>query len=195
MDDILARAEADQARAREVLRTTGVVAAWESVGATVNLVGSLRTGLLVRHRDIDFHIYSDPLRIEDSYAAMARIAAAPGVSRVQFANLLDAEDRCLEWHAWARDAVGDEWQIDMIHMPKGSPWDGYFERVAERISARLTPETRRAILEIKAAVPEGGKVMGIEIYQAVLRDGVRGWAEFARWRTANPASGIVEWMP
>ncbi|WP_028587842.1 hypothetical protein [Desulfocurvus vexinensis] len=195
MDDILAWAEADQAQARAVLHKTGVVAAWEGVGATVNLVGSLRTGLLLGHLDIDLHIYSHPLRIGDSFAAMARIAAAPGVLRMQFANLLHAEDHCLEWHAWVRDEAGREWQLDMIHMAKGSPWDGYFERVAERIAALLTPETRRAILDIKAAVPPGEKVMGIEIYQAVLRDGVRGWAHFARWREANPARGIVDWMP
>jgi len=195
MDDILARAEADQSRARAVIEKTGIVAAWEAVGATVNLVGSLRTGLLLHHLDIDFHIYSQPLRLEDSFAAMARIAAAPGVLRAQFVNLLDAEDRCLEWHAWCEDDAGGQWQIDMIHMAADSPWAGYFEQVAERIGAVLTPETRRAILEIKAAVPQDEKVMGIEIYQAVLRDGVRGWEQFTRWREANPARGIVAWMP
>ncbi len=195
MDDILERARRASRQAWDVVRATGVVEAWQDAGATVNLVGSLRTGLLLRHKDIDFHIYSDPLRIEDSFAAMARIAAAPGVLRVRFANLLDAEDQCLEWHAWVRDAAGEQWQLDMIHMPRGSRWDGHFERVAERIGETLTPETRLAILRIKDAVPEGEQVMGIEIYQAVLRDGVRGWEDFARWRGANPGQGIMDWMP
>ena len=61
----------------------------------------------------------------------------------------------------------------MIHMPCGSAWDGYFERVADRIAAVLTDETHRAILQIKYDTPETVKIMGIEYYQAVLRDGVR----------------------
>ncbi len=37
--------------------------------------------------------------------------------------------------------------------------------------------------------------MGIEYYQAVLRDGVRTYAEFEAWRAANPVTGVLEWMP
>lgn len=39
------------------------------------------------------------------------------------------------------------------------------------------------------------KIMGIEYYQAVLRDGVRTYAEFEAWRAANPVTGVLEWMP
>ena len=83
----------------------------------------------------------------------------------------------------------------MIHMPKGSAYDGYFERVADRIAAVLTDDTRRAILQIKYDTPGTVKIMGIEYYQAVLRDGVRTYAEFEAWRAANPVTGILEWMP
>ena len=44
---------------------------------------------------------------------------------------------------------GELWQMDMIHIQEGSRYDGYFERVAERISAVLTDEMRLAIPEIK----------------------------------------------
>ena len=171
MNDILEIAAANQQRAREVIRDTDLEAIWRSVGAEANLVGSLRTGLLMKHRDIDFHIYSSPLRVADSFAAMARLAA------------------------WYEDRDGELWQIDMIHMPRGSAWDGYFERVADRISAVLTDETRRAVLQIKYDTPDEVKIMGIEYYQAVLRDGVRTYAEFEAWRAANPVEGILEWMP
>ena len=56
--DILAKAEANQATARRVIETSGVMKAWKSIGAEVHLVGSLATGLLMKNRDIDFHIYS-----------------------------------------------------------------------------------------------------------------------------------------
>ena len=173
MENILEIAAANQQRAREVIRDTGLEAAWRAAGAEPNLVGSLRTGLLMKHRDIDFHIYSPSLNIADSFAAMTRIAANPRIRRIEYGNLLDAPDQCLEWHAWYADADDRLWQIDMIHMARGSAWEGYFERVADRIGAVLTDETRRAILQIKYDTPDEAKNMGIEYYQAVLRDGVR----------------------
>ena len=54
MTDIVALAEANQRKAREVIAKLRVVEAWEAVGAEAHLVGSLRTGLLMKHRDIDF---------------------------------------------------------------------------------------------------------------------------------------------
>ena len=74
MNELTKIAAANQQRAREVIRDSGLEAAWRSVGAEPNLVGSLRTGLLMTHHDIDFHIYSSPLRLADSFAAMARLA-------------------------------------------------------------------------------------------------------------------------
>ena len=75
------------------------------------------------------------------------------------------------------------------------PWDGYFERVADRIAAVLTDETRRAVLQIKYDTPDEVKIAGIEYYVAVLRDGVRTYDAFAEWRRTHPLTGIVEWMP
>ena len=195
MENILDLAAANQQRAREVIRDTGLEAAWRAAGAEPNLVGSLRTGLLMKHRDIDFHIYSPSLNIADSFAAMTRIAANPRIRRIEYGNLLDTSEECLEWHAWYADADDQLWQIDMIHMPKGSAYDGYFERVADRIAAVLTDQTRETILRLKYETPETEKIMGIEYYQAVLRDGVRTYAEFEAWRVANPVEGILEWMP
>ena len=117
MKNIFEIAAANQQRAREVIRDSRLEEAWRSVGAEPNLVGSLRTGLLMKHRDIDFHIYSSPLNIADSFAAMTRIAENPRIRRIEYGNLLDAQDQCLEWHAWYADADDRLWQIDMIHMP------------------------------------------------------------------------------
>ena len=147
------------------------------------------------HRDIDYHIYSAPLRTADSFAAMARLAEDRHIRRVEFANLLDAGDHCLEWHAQYVDDEGAAWQIDMIHMETGSPWDGYFERVADRIAAVLTDETRLTILRLKYETPPAEKIPGIRYCEAVLRDGVRTREEFAAWLAAHPAGGIVTWMP
>ena len=195
MNDVLALAEENQGKAWRVVEASGLTAAWESIGAEVHLVGSLKTGLLMKHRDIDFHIYTAKLEPEKSFAAMAKIAANPAVERVTYGNLAATDEHCFEWHAWFRDADGELWQLDMIQIERGTFYDGYFERVAERISAVLTPELKLAILTVKNDTPETEKVMGIEYCQAVIRDGVRTWPEFAEWRKLHPAGGIVDWMP
>ena len=55
--------------------------------------------------------------------------------------------------AWFQDPDNELWQIDMIHIVKGSRYDGYFEKMAERITAVLTDETRQAILKLKYETP------------------------------------------
>ena len=146
MTDLLELARRNQRRAREVIRMCGVVAAWESVGAEIHPVGSLPTGLLMTHRDIDFHIYTPRIDPADDFRAMGRLAACPAVRRVAYANLLDTPETCLEWHAWVEDADRELWQLDMIHIALGSRYDGYFERVAGRIAEVLTDDTRLTIL-------------------------------------------------
>ena len=157
-------------------------------------VGSLRTGLLMKHRDIDFHIYSSPFRLSDSFAAMAALVADPAVKRFEGANLLHTPEACVEWHLWYDDG-GEEWQVDMIHLVKGSRYDGYFERVAERIEAVITPRQRETVLRLKYETPDDEKIMGIEYYLAVIRDGIADYPAFVQWRKQQPADRIIEWIP
>ena len=163
--------------------------------AEINLVGSLNMGLLVKNRDVDFHIYSSPLTPAGSFMAMAKLAENPFVKRITYNNLLDTEEACIEWHVWYEDPENGAWKMDMIHILKHSRYDGYFEKMAERIKAVLTEETRKAILRLKYETPDTEYCMGVEYYQAVLRDGVRTYAEFENWRRQHPVTGIVEWMP
>ena len=65
--NVLELAERNQQKARKIIEDTHIVRIWEGIGAKVNLVGSLRTGLLMKHRDIDFHIYTSPLKLADSF--------------------------------------------------------------------------------------------------------------------------------
>ncbi len=193
--DILEIANQNQKRANEIIANTGIMDIWRSVGATPNIVGSARIGLMAKNLDIDMHVYSDPLTVEASFEAMSRFAQVPGVRTLQYGNLIDTEEECIEWHATYEAPDGDTWKFDMIHIRRGSRYDGHMERVAERILAVLTPETRRAILQLKHDTPSGAGIMGIEYYKAVLDGGVRTWDEFTAWRTANPPLGVIEWMP
>ena len=193
--DILELAKRNQQKAWEIIEDTRIVRIWEGMGAKVNLVGSLRTGLLMKHRDIDFHIYTSPLDLSASFRAMAELAENTSVKKIEYTNLLHTAEACIEWHAWYQDMEGELWQMDMIHIQEGSRYDGYFERVAERISAVLTDEMRLAILKLKYETPDTEKIMGVEYYQAVIQDGVRSYPEFEEWRRLHPAVGVVEWMP
>jgi len=195
MQHLLEKAANCSLRAWNIVHELQIVEHWEAIGAHVNVVGSLRTGLLIHNLDIDFHIYSDPFLVINSFQAMGHIASNPHIHSISYQNLLDAEDRCLEWHAAYVSDTGESWQLDMIHIHPLSPYVGIFENVADRIQQALTPETKHAILAIKNAVPVGQKVAGIRIYQAVLRDGVRTYAEFSDWNAKNPDNGIISWMP
>ncbi len=193
--DFTTIAKRNQERAQSVLEDTGVLDLWLAEGFRVELVGSLRMGLLMRNLDIDMHVYSDPFSLSSGFKVIANLALNDRIRRIEYINLLDAEDKCLEWHAWYEAPNGNTWQIDMIQIHMESPYAGYFERVADGILAKLTPEIKHAILEIKNAVPQGQKVMGIEVYQAVIRDGIREYAEFMEWKKGTKQQDIIEWMP
>ena len=193
--NILELAKRNQQKAWEIIEDTRIVRIWEGIGAKVNLVGSLRTRLLMKHRDIDFHIYTSPLDLSASFRAIAELAENTSVKKIEYTNLLHTVEACIEWHAWYKNMEGELWQMDMIHIQEGSRYDGYFERVAERISAVLTDEMRLAILKLKYETPDTEKIMGVEYYQAVIQDGVRSYPEFEEWRRLHPAVGVVEWVP
>ena len=193
--NILELAKRNQQKAWEIIEDTRIVRIWEGIGAKVNLVGSLRTRLLMKHRDIDFHIYTSPLDLSASFRAIAELAENTSVKKIEYTNLLHTAEACIEWHAWYKNMEGELWQMDMIHIQEGSRYDGYFERVAERISAVLTDEMRLAILNLKYETPDTEKIMGVEYYQAVIQDGVRSYPEFEEWRRLHPAVGVVEWVP
>ena len=193
--EILDLSGSNQQRAWNIIRRLDIMKIWADAGAEAHVVGSLAMGLMMTHRDIDIHVYSSPLTVEGSFAAMAKLAVNAAIKKIECRNLLDTDEACIEWHAWYDDGDGGPWQIDIIHILKGSRYDGFFERMAERIKAALTDETRLAILRLKAETPEDVHIMGVEYYQTVLRGGVRTLADFIRWRQEHPVTGIVEWMP
>ena len=188
-------AQTNQQRAHEIIQELNLIPLWASINVEAHLVGSLRMGLLMKHLDIDLHLYSDPVSLAHDFRIIARLAQNHRIKQIEYANLLDTEEACLEWHLHYEDPLNQMWQIDMIHILKGSRYDSYFEQMADRIVAALTDETRHTILQLKYETPESEKIMGIEYYQAVLRDGVKNYVEFETWRRQHPITGIITWMP
>lgn len=60
---------------------TCIIPAWERIGATVHLVGSLKSGLLMKSRDIDFHIYTHRLDISESFSVIQEISRTIALKR------------------------------------------------------------------------------------------------------------------
>ena len=167
--DILELALHNQQTAWNILEHTGIIPAWERIGATVHLVGSLKSGLLAKSRDIDLHIYTDTLNIAASFSVMQELAERLSLKEVQFKNL--------------------------IHIRKGSKYDGVVEKVTAAITNQLTPEIKNTILQIKFDVPDGIQIPGIEIYHAVFVGGVRNYEELEQWRKTNPLTNSLDWLP
>jgi hypothetical protein len=54
---------------------------------------------------------------------------------------------------------------------------------------------RAAILRIKQATTGEGQIHGIDVYRAVLDDGVRTVSEFRDWLAEHGASDLTHWRP
>ncbi len=195
MENYELTARINQERAYGVLRELDLVNFWERWGCRVNVIGSLAMGLLVKHLDIDLHVYSRELTEEKSFAIVGELAKNPRIKELKCINGLFTEERCVAWHLQYEDSQKDIWQIDIIHIEEGTAYDGFFERMAERIKTRLTPEQRDAILRLKYETPADEVIHGVEYYRAVIEDGVESVEDMRRWVKANRKAEGIYWMP
>ncbi|MBO5038686.1 MAG: phosphoglycerate mutase family protein [Alphaproteobacteria bacterium] len=180
-------------KAQKIIQSLNIVRVWGNIGAIVNQVGSVKLGLLAKHRDIDFHIYTDELNVKDSFAVISELCANPHVKKCEFTNLADTEENCFEWHLFYEDEQNELWQIDMIQIKRGSQYDGYFENVAVQILKQMTAMQKEIVLKLKYETPDDVKISGIEYYKAVIQDNVQTYEELLRWRAGHQFNGIIEW--
>lgn len=195
MEDFLLLAKVNQNKAQDIIKKLQIENIWHSCGAEINLVGSLKMGLLMKHLDIDFHVYSENVTVLESFSVILKICQNPSVKKFWFKDLLNTDENCLEWHLIYEDENSQNWQIDIIHMPLNSKYYGYFENVADRIASRLTEDTRHTILRLKYETPDNMKIMGIEYYRAVLDYGVSTFEKLAKFRELYPVEGVADWVP
>lgn len=193
--DIFELAEHNQRTAWEVLEETGIILAWESIGATVNLVGSLKTGLLMKRRNIDIHIYSQTLDISESFSVIQNMAHKSIFKEILYKNLINTKEERIEWHVKYEDKEHNIWDLDMIHIKKGSKYDGASERVTDSIIKQLTPDIRQTILQVKYDLPSDVSIPEIEIYHAVFDGEVKSYAQLEEWRKNNPLRSSMDWLP
>jgi hypothetical protein len=193
--DIIERSKQYQQAAWKILEGTSVIRTWESIGAEVHVVGSLKSGLLMKNRDIDLHIYTENVLVAESFTIMTQLAERLSFKEIQYRNLIDTEEECIEWHALYEGKDKNSWKFDMIHIRRGSKYDGVVEKTTDAIIKCLTPEIKRIILQIKFEVPDDVKIPGIEIYHAVFTGNVQNYKELVQWRKTNPMTNSLDWLP
>jgi len=185
----------NQTIALRVLKESGIAEIWKAAGCSVNLVGSLRMGLLASHRDIDLHVYSSGITTESSFAIVAKIAKNTKVTEIRCINGLATDEHCIAWHVFYKTDNGKIWQFDIIHIEEGSEYAGYFERMADRIVEVMTPQQRDIILRLKFETPEGKDFHGVEYYEAVIADGITSMPDFETWVTEHRKKAPYYWIP
>lgn len=192
--EILDLATANQEKAKTILKTSGIVEIWTQHGCRVSPIGSLRMGLLASHRDIDLHVYSKDITEESSFSIVSQIAKLPEVIEIKCINGLNTDEHCMAWHISYK--YNEEiWQFDIIHIEEGSEYDGFFERMADRINDVLTPNMKETILRLKFETPSNKDYHGVEYYEAVIADGIDSMADFEKWVIEHRKKPAYYWIP
>jgi hypothetical protein len=144
-------------------------------------VGSSVSGLMV-WRDLDFNVLCRDLTPERAFRTMRPLLTHPSVTRLDYRDQtgrrappeLRGDERSY-FVTYSETAAGDEWKIDVSFWRSDAPRDNL--PYVERLRKELTAETRLAILWIKdvwhrlPTYPD--EVGGYDVYEAVLRHGVR----------------------
>ncbi len=185
----------NQKRAREIVNELGLIEFFERNGCKANLVGSLEMGLLVKHLDIDLHVYSPGLTEEKSFGLFSVLSKTDSIKEIRCINGLSTDEHCIAWHLTYEDKDKRPWQIDIIHIESGTQYDGFFERMAARIKKALTAEQRDTILRLKYETPENETIHGVEYYQAVMEYGVSTITEMREWVKKHRKPEGSYWMP
>jgi hypothetical protein len=192
--DVLVHSERRRATAERILRELQLVERWSVFGRPV-IVGALAYDLMFAC-DIDMEVYCPTLRIEDGFDVLRACAGHPRVTQAQFMNGLATPDQALYWQIRCRDDEGEEWKIDMWSAPEDYSLPRA-EYLVEPMRQALTPETRAAILRLKAALHEQPELAcpSIHLYRAVMSDDVRTVEQWSEWRNFHDTTCLTGWKP
>ena len=193
--EINALAAAKQREALKVYVESGIPEIWETAGCMVNIIGSLKMGLLITHNDIDLHVYSKNITEESTFRIASGMSALPGVVDMTCINGLHTDEHCMAWHVKYRADDGEIWKFDIIHIEEGSQYDGFFENMAKRISETLTERQRETILRLKFETPQNEVIHGVEYYEGVIADNVDTIDELRKWVVAHRKKPPYYWIP
>ncbi len=194
MSDILSRANERHVVALQILSELQLLSKWSVFGRPV-LVGAVAYNLVVSP-DIDIEIYCPILKIEHGFEVLCQCALHPNVTHVRFANHLKDRDQALYWQIRYQNTDGIEWKIDMwsadqaYSLPRS-------ENLVEPMKNVLTEESRKVILELKEKRIEDPSLNcpSIDLYRAVIDDGIRTIREMRMWLGKQKTGELTNWRP
>ncbi len=152
---------------------------------------------LVVSRDLDYEVFTaEPPTMRPGFRVLADLAELPSVTAVRFSNALDTPDQGLYWQVRCRDDAGEEWKIDVWtlahdHAGPCAAW------IVEPMRRALNDELRAAILRLKEARADDQipHLASIDIYRAVIDDGVRTADDLRGWIGPHHKPGLTPWRP
>src|SRR5262245_42282340 len=204
-EDLLARQSALQDEAREVLAELDLAALVADVGPLL-VTGSFVSGLMCwRELDVMVLVGRD-FSPQDVMGLLARIVRRAGVTGLEYrdergARCVTGQFRDERYHVTLTVEHAGRWQIDL------TLWLHDLHRNVtcwhEELRERITADQRIAVLRIKddwhrrPGYPH--HVGGLDIYTAVIDDGIRTLDQFASWlvqrgrvtSSHQPLSGIA----
>ena len=193
--DVLQRAARRRHRALEIAATLELTARWSAVGQVVP-VGAVAYDLVVSC-DVDYEVFTAGTpTVRAGFRVLADLAELPSVTGVSFSNALDTGDQGLYWQIRCRGDDGEEWKVDVWTLARDHPgpcaaW------IVEPMRRALTNEVRVAILRLKEARASGHtpNIDSIDLYRAVIEDGVRTVDDLSAWIGPAYRPTLTRWRP
>lgn len=196
---LLRRQDELQAEAREIVRELDLLAILGQAGPVAEH-GSALSGLMA-WPDLDFGVTSPGLDPARAFEIMQPLLTHPRTTMVRYINETgartfgdDPRNERLFFMVYYEHRSGRVWKIDIPFWLYPEPRDE--RQYHERIMARITPETRLAILWLKDlwhATPVYPAAVGsVDIYAAVLDAGVRTPAAFDDYLAARDKLTLAE---
>lgn len=187
--------EREEARRRVALDLLAELRAVEHLSrlGQVEITGAVRHRLVVAH-DIDVDVTAEELDAAACFEAVGKIAVDPRVVRVVYRN----DRQRFGWLAFdivCRLYDGEDWVIELYVNGPNASYAGWTAELARELANVLTPEHRRAILELKEALAGDVDYRSMDVYRAVVDGGIRDLDGFLRWRAEHGSAELARWLP
>jgi hypothetical protein len=195
MDGALERARQRRLVAARLTAEVALVDRWSAVGNVVQ-VGAVAYNLVVSP-DIDFEVFTPRApTVRGGFEVLAALAEHPRVTKARFWNALSTPDQGLYFQVRCQADDGQEWKVDTWLLGPDHPgpcaaW------IVQPMRQALTDDLRGTIVRLKEAragrqVPP---VSSIDLYRAVIDDGVRTIADLGEWLDSWDSPGLTDWRP
>ncbi|MCP4642189.1 MAG: hypothetical protein GY851_17225 [bacterium] len=188
------RAEQRRLTAEGILEDLELLKRWERYG-TPFVVGAVAYDLVVSP-DIDLEVYCPGLHVDHGFEVLRECARHPSVTETRFVDCLDKTDNGYYWQIECRGCDGQVWKIDTWSVEADYALPASRDLV-EPMRAALTDDTRAAILGLKEARQDDPALtcLSVDLYRAVIDDGVRSRDDLDRWLRENATDGLSDWKP